>query len=195
MEQTKEEIANLERAAKIKTIDEIDDKYMAAFVKVQEYQAQRDEYLEDYLEVQDSLLENTLTEILVSAEQDGDMEAAYDAALAMKHLLFARLYAVKFLDNNKDSAVLRVAAEFKLMEENLVHLDISLQNRKRREYLNIVIASKVIYIEYFDKMKTAIQNRNTIINTELDKWGPEIAALVEEVKQSVKAEQDDHFHE
>ena len=184
------EIKNPERAAMVDRIDSALKEYQSAFVKVQEAKDTRNELVYNNLDVKGPFMENTLTEILESAEQDGDTAASFRSALAMKHLLLARLYMAKFLDSNTQEHANRVNAEFALMQENLDLLDKELQNPQRREWLAQVEEAKLVYTDSFNKLVQTIFDRNEVISSTLDQLGPEIAQLVEDVKLSVKAEQD-----
>ncbi len=185
------EINNPERAGKIDTVDEERVKYNEAFAKVIKMRSQRDHLVNGTLNVKGPLMENTLTDIMVSAKQDNDMEAAFDSGLAMKHLLLARVYMAKFLDGNQQSAVDRVHAEFDKMVNSLNHLDKNLENPKRRKMLALVVSTQKIYLETFDNLAVIIFSRNTIISETLDKIGPNVALSVEDVKLSIKAVQDE----
>jgi methyl-accepting chemotaxis protein len=150
LEESQTEIKDPKRAASIDEIDAEVIDYEESFAKVVEYRDERNDHVMNYLDIQGPLMENTLTSILESANKDGDDLASFNAAIAMKHLLLARLYMVKFLDSNEQSAVDRVHKEMAKMEDYLVVLDQELQNPERRAYLAAVQAAKIIYMENFD---------------------------------------------
>ena len=185
------EIQKPERADLVDKVESLVQNYEKAFDQVFGFRADRDELVFSYLDIQGPFMENTLTEILLSAEEDADMSAAFYTALSLKHLLLARLYMAKYLDTNDESAVNRVFEEFAKMDENLLVLDKELQNPVRRKYLAEVRDSKKVYIDSFASLVTVITDRNEIINNQLDIHGPEIASMVEEVKLSIKADQDE----
>ena len=190
MEEARGEIKNPERARLVNTADSALKKYGKGFEKVEEAKEIRNRLVNDILDVKGPFMENTLTEILVSAEKDSDMSASFYAALSMKHLLLGRLYMTKFLDENHPAQVDRVNEEFKKMQTNLDVLDAELQNPQRRKWLAAVIAAKEIYVENFNTLAEIIFNRNEVISGTLDTLGPEIAKAVEDTKLSVKEEQD-----
>jgi len=185
------EIQNKDRASLIDKTDISVHDYENAFEQVYKFRAERDNAVYNYLNVQGPLMEKTLTEILISAENDNDMTASYYSALAMKHLLLGRLYMAKFLETNNSSSVERVYEEFGKMEETLIILDKELQNKQRRQYLAVVNEAKDIYLTKFKELVTIIISRNLIISEQLDVNGPLITSWVEEVKLSVKADQDE----
>jgi len=190
LDESQVEIEKPERAKLIDSVDEIVEEYEMAFDKVYRYRAQRDEIVNVHLLSQGVVMENSLSEILISAEDDGDMSAAYYASLTLKHMLLARLYMTKFLDANDENSVKRVHDEFSKMEDNLKILDRELQNPQRRKYLADAQRSKAIYVEKSNNLVQIIIDRNDIIDNTLDVYGPEIAAWVEEVKLSIKSDQD-----
>lgn len=184
------EIKQPDRAALIKNVAEKVVTYKASFDKVLEFKLERNNHVINYLDVHGPLMENTLTDILVSARDDGEDTASYYTALTLKHLLLARLYMAKFLDSNDDAAVSRVHAEMNKMEGNLILLDRELKIRQHREYLAEVRQSKKIYLDNFNEVVLIIRERNDVINNSLDVLGPAIASDIEEVKLSIKADQD-----
>lgn len=151
----------------------------------------RNNLVSDVLDVQGPLMENMLTDIMISANRDDDMITSYNTGLGMKHLLLARLYMAKFLDNNNESAVKRVHVEFSNMQKYLDIIDKESQNPKRRKMLTTVKENKSKYLKAFDNLVNVILARNKIISGELDHIGPNIAKLVEDVKLSIKSVQDE----
>lgn len=188
--EAQKEIQKPERAARIDEVDKVAVEYEKAFAKVAQMRRTRDDYVHKTLNVQGPLMENTMTDIMISANKDKDMTAAFYTGLGMKHLLLARLYMAKFLDTNEQKAVDRVHEEFAKMQKQLEVLGKELQNPKRRDMLAAVIKAKAKYTTTFDSLVGLILERNAIIKNTLDRIGPQIAKAVEEVKLSVKAEQD-----
>jgi PAS domain S-box-containing protein len=186
-----EEITDEKQKSEILSIKNSLTKYIINFDTIVEFRKKRNEYVYEILDIQGPFMENTLTEILESTEIEGQQEASYYTALAMKHLLLARLYMAKFLDNNKESAVNRVYEEFGKMQINLDKLGISLKyDTEHLPFLKRVQNSKNIYLKTFNQLVNIIHNRNNIQINVLDKVGPEIARNIELIKLSVKNHQD-----
>ncbi len=188
--EAKKEIRNPVRAGLVKKADEALETYKTGFQKVEKAKGERNDLVFNFLNVKGPFMENTLTEILESAEKDADAKASFHAAIAMKHLLLARLYMAKFLDENRQNHVDRVREEFKKMQTHLDILDTELQNPQRRKWLGEAIDAKRIYTTSFDKLVGIIFDRNEIITGTLDRLGPEIAKALEDTKLSVKKDQD-----
>lgn len=185
------EIQNPERAAKIDKVEKVVGEYNAGFDKVLQFRKDRDKLVNNVLNVKGPFMEKTLTEIMISAEKDHDMAAAFNSGLAMKRLLLARLYVIKFLDTNAQKDVDRVHEEIVKLNERLGVLDKELKNPQRRQWLKTIITAEGEYKEAFEQVVTVIFDRNKIIKETLDRIGPVVAKDVEDVKLSIKAVQDD----
>ena len=94
------EIKDPVRADELKKITDLMEDYEGQFKKVIKARKERNALVNGVLVGNGRDMENTLTEILVSAEKDNDMKASYHSALSLKHLLLARLYMVKFFESN-----------------------------------------------------------------------------------------------
>jgi methyl-accepting chemotaxis protein len=184
---------NIEDPTRAQLIDEIDDNvqaYSDSFDEVVNYKEQRNELVDNQLNVNGPILERTLTDIMLSAEKDNDMTAAFRSGIAMKHLLLARLYVSKFIDSNGQSEINRVNEELGKMQEQVDVLDDELKNQTRRNLLQTVIEKKESYANSFNELTSVIITRNNVITNSLDKIGPMVAKDAEDVKLSVKEEQD-----
>ncbi len=188
--EAQKEINNPERAAKIDAVEKEVVEYNDGFNKVVDYVNERNTEVNGVLNVKGPLMENTLTDIMTSAREDGDMTATFYAGTGMKHLMLGRLYMAKFLDTNDQAAVDRVHEEFSKMEKQLEVLDKELQNPERRRMLGVVKEAKAAYTQTFDNVVKIIQDRNEVITDTLDRLGPEIAQNTEDVKLSIKEVQD-----
>ena len=186
----KQEIQKPERARLVQDATDMLIKYENAFEKVVEQQDHRNTRVAA-LNQFGPQAEKNLTAILNSAKADGDMSAAYYASLATRNLLLARLYAMKFLGSNAAVDVKRVVSEFEQMQSSLTVLSKELQNPERRRLLAEAQRNKDGYLENFHPTVEAINTRNSFISGNLDVLGPEIAKAVEDVKLSVKKDQDE----
>lgn len=190
MAEAQQEINNPDRAKIIDEVDELLKQYRAGFQRVVELIKNRNHLVNEELNKKGPVIEKNLTKILVSAREDNDMSAAYEASLATRNLLLARLYAGKFLDSNDATAVDRVKKEFAEMDGHLKVLDNELQNPQRRSLLASVVAGKGEYQEAFEGVVQAIETRNDIIKNTLDSIGPIVARDIENVKLEIKGVQD-----
>ena len=189
--EAKKEIIKPELAVKINAVGTVLDKYKAGFADVVKLMSQRNKDVEEVLNVKGPLMEKTLTEIMVSSQNDNDIKITYLSALAMRHLLLGRLYMAKFLDTNDMKAVDRVHEEFGKMQEQLALMDKEVQNPARRNMLATVIAARESYIKTFDGVVKDILDRNQVIKETLDRTGVEIADNTEDLKLSIMTAQNE----
>lgn len=191
IEEAQLEIQAPERAALIDKVDNTVKEYESSFIEIYNLKADYDFELNNFLNIKGAELENTLTDILISAEEDDDMTASFYSALSLKHLLLARLYVMKFIDENDEiSHVNRVSEEFDKMQVNLDILDGELENSNRRRLLLELIDTKEIYISHFNNLVEITNERNKILNEKLYIMGPQIASWVDDVNLSIESDQD-----
>jgi len=171
-------------------IDESLKDYARDFAQVVGLKTERQRLVSEILNVQGADIENTLSQILISAKEDGDMIAAYGASMAMRNLLLARLYVVKFLESNSQDAAGKVRQEFRFLDQQLTMLKGQLKDSERLGLLSEVIVGIKEYGQAFTDVVSVIEQRNKIIGNSLEKIGPEIAASIEKVKLDIKSAQD-----
>jgi methyl-accepting chemotaxis protein len=175
-------------------VDEVETKvgeYGQGFEEIARFSERRDEIVNVVLTREGAKMEQDLSSILISAEKDNDMEAAFRSGLALRNLLLARLYVMKFLEDNSQASADRVHNEFAALEEGLATLDANLQNPERRNLLAEVQASGKVYASTFKELTNLIFERNQVIAGSLDRLGPEIAAVAEDIKLSIMTTQNE----
>ena len=190
LEEAQKEIQNPKRAAKIDLVTDEMDKYEKAFARIKEIREERDAIVKKGLRGYGPSMEKNLTKIMSSAREDNDADASYEAGMVLRHMLLGRLYGQKFLDTNAPVDFDRVKSEYVNVFKGVDRLDALLQDPTRRALNAKVKEEARIYLNAFEALSKVIYERNGIIANTLDKIGPEVAAAVEEVKLSVKKEQD-----
>lgn len=136
-------------------------------------------------------MEKNLTDIMASAKEDGDANAAYEAGTALRHMLLARLYAQKFLGSRSKDDEQRVESEFADCRNNLETLMNSLENPERRALNQEVIEHADVYFDAFKTIADSSYQRDDLVKNTLDRLGPVMADIVEDVKLDLKASQDE----
>ena len=184
------EIQKPTRAPYVKKMSEEIVIYKDSFYKVIEYMNQRNDVVNNNLDVNGKKIEQLLTSVMNSALEDGDKDASLAVARGIRGLLLARLYTAKYLKSNASSDANRVYKEFSLLEEDLKIIRKEVQNQTRRAQLKEAMTLIGIYKTGVEKIVTIIKERNEIINNKLNKIGPNIAKLAEDVKLSIKKDQD-----
>ncbi len=190
LEEAQKEINNPERTEKIAFVTDQMHEYEKAFDRVKEIRVRRDMIVGERLRGYGPSMEKSLTEIMKTAREDGDADAAYEAGIVLRHMLLGRLYGQKYLGTNAPEDFDRVKAEYTSVFGGVATLDKMLQNPTRRALNDKVKKEANIYLDAFTDLFAVINERNDIIANTLDKIGPQVAQAVEEVKLSVKKEQD-----
>ena len=188
----KKEIQNDERARKLSFVDSSVINYEKAFDQVADFMRQRDNLVYEVLDPNGLEMRKSLTGIMTSAYEDNEGDAAYYAGRIQEHVLLARLYATKFLDTNAKNAVERFEHEIGEEIDTLTEIfGKSSENADRQALFKKFLEARRIYRETFARLSGIIEKRNKLIENELDRIGPLVASTVEEVKLSLKADQDD----
>lgn len=192
MDEVKNEIQQPERAELVAKIDREVTEYNAGFTQLVRMQSERNNLVTNTLDVQGPFMEKTLTSILNVTNRDNNTLAAFNTAVCIKHLMLARLYQAKFFASNDRAYLDRVRSEGGKMDEYIEILTKELQNPEFRNSLQLVQEAKALYFSTFDRVVEIVFDRNNqIITGTLDRLGPSIAKNIEEVKLSVKKDQDE----
>ncbi len=184
------EIKESSRAPLIKNISGELDIYKDGFIKVTKYMKERNKIVNDNLDVNGKKIEHLLSSVMNSAQSDGDSSSALQTAQGLRSLLLARIYTAKYLASNIEKDANRVEEEFNDLTKNLDIIRNGLENPKRRSQLNEAKELIETYKNGVSRIVTIIKERNQIINNKLNIIGPKIAKLAEEVKLSIKKDQD-----
>jgi len=191
LEEDKELVTDADRIQILQNIETNFNDYDTAFNKVVELMNERDNILNNKLEVIGSRIRKNLTNIMISAYENEDATASYYTGLIQEHLLLGRLYVVKYLDTNDIEDLNRAKTELdNNINEDMEILDSELQNPQRRKLLNDFKEGRIEYINAVNSIEETINERNNLIDKELDRIGPDIATDIENAKLEVKKEQD-----
>lgn len=190
MEISKQTITKPEWAETVKEIEKDMAVYKTGFEQVVNLRHLRDELLKDSLDIKGPAIVSALTGIMTSANQDGDVMAAYCAGLVLRDFLVGHLYMQKFLDTNDQAVVDRAHGEFQKLIKNLDVLDSELENPERRELLQIVKNEKAGYLVSFDELVKTVHELDKIVIDVLVDSGQEISEKTERLETGIKAMQD-----
>ncbi|MGL1890953.1 MAG: response regulator [Spirochaetaceae bacterium] len=164
--------------------------YISNFNDVIIYQTLRNDYVNDVLNVIGPQIERDLTTIMESAYLDSDKDVTYWAGETLRNLLLARIYATRYLVTNEDVAYTRVIKEFSIMSENYSKLFSYIEDPNRLEIAKSLKFTINKYRSNFNLVYEAITSRNDVIKNKLDKTGPSVAHEIEQLKLTIKNEQD-----
>ncbi len=185
------EIQDPERAATIDRIEEMVSNYRGGFASLTHLMDQRQQLLDNKLESLGPEVESKLTRIMTSAREDADMAIALNASKAARAFLQTRLHAARFLRSTSSDDVAGVNASANDFEAGMRALDGLLVDSQRRESVQQLRRLVGDYTRAFGELVTIAQARNAVVANTLDRLGPEIAVLVEQVKLDIMAEQDE----
>ena len=189
MQKAKEEIKNPTRVARLKEMDEALLKYRSGFDSVSRLIDQRNTLVYDKLGPAGSQMQQKLTAIRSGAFAAGDYESASHAGTAQEKLLLARLYVMKYLDDNSDEAMNRATSELRELESALDGLEGSLENFERRKLLAETREIAQQYEAHVNNLGKVIAERNTTRATMLDQNTDLIFAAAEATTQSAKEDE------
>ncbi|WP_415884862.1 methyl-accepting chemotaxis protein [Neptuniibacter sp. QD37_6] len=191
MSEAKVEIQKPERAELVAKSAKNIAIYKDGFSKVVELFRERNRLVKNQLDPSGLAMRKQMSNIITSAYADNDASAAYYAAQVQEHLLLGRLYVAKYLITNATADEERAKQELQEKIQPFVEdLDVNLQNPTRRQSLRIFKEQHQQYISTFAKVVQIIEERNGLINGTLNRVGPIIATDLEDVKLSVKRDQD-----
>ena len=118
--------------------------------------ALRDELVSEILQPLGEAIVADLTAILVSAEADRDIRAAFVAGLGLRDALSAQLWVQHYLLDEDDGDVVLAQESLAELQKELMLLDRELQNRQRRAILTRLNAMVADYIETMGRAFTAL---------------------------------------
>ena len=178
------------RASMVKEISEQLHSYNKYFYSVVEFYNKRNNIVNNNLDINGKKVQELLTKVMISAKKHNDMKASLQAAESIRTLLLARLYTSKYLNTNNEIHANRVDVEFSMLQKELKLLRNKIQNPTRKIQLSKALKLIETYKVGVKSIVTIIQKRNLIINDKLNKIGPHIAKLSDNVKLSIKKDQD-----
>ena len=183
--QAKQNIQNPERVAILNDIISDKSDYIRIFNTeiVQGIQGQID-LVDNVIDIEGTNAREAITQIGTTAYRDGDIEAAFYAGEAQSHLLLARVYAYRFLDENQPQYAERVIAELQLTQKALATLLQSLENSERRALVSISTKSIDMFSDAFTEVVFYAEQISTAVAT-LDSIGPQITQNASNISASV----------
>lgn len=165
--------------------------YDQTFLNVQSLIRKRNDVVSNVLESNGPIMHQSISDIIMSAYQDNDAQAAYFGSQVLEGLLLGRLYTTRYLVTNQKSdyhdAILYLEKDL-LQSEAMLREQI--QNPRRIQLLNTFSRASQAYRDGFKEVYELISRRNDFINNTLDILGPETATQLENIKLSVMSEQD-----
>lgn len=191
LKEAKVEIQEPKRAELVKKVVSEVRTYENGFSSVVDLYKQRNDVVSTELDPAGLAMRKSTTDIIESAYRDGDPDAAFYASRVQEHLLLGRLFVTKYLVTNATSDAERAIDELSnKMRVALTELDSQIQNPSRRVLLAKISENHQQYVKAFSSVRSIIEKRNNLIDNTLNRLGPIVAGHIEDVKLSVKHDQD-----
>ncbi|WP_320035257.1 methyl-accepting chemotaxis protein [Halarcobacter sp.] len=184
------EIKSPKRAEMLNKIVSELDTYNEDFYNVISLINERNKIVNENLNINGKNIEQLLTSIMLDAEKDNKNIEALETSHSIRLLLLARLYVVKFLNSNSTDDINRAQQEFSLLKNNISKLSSLMSSEKRKNDIKTTINTISEYLNGLNKLVEIIEKRNDITTKSLVPIGAKIASLAEDIKLSIKKEQD-----
>ena len=186
-----EAMQNAERRQLSQRLLESLDDYRDVTEKTFELMRNRDSILKQQLNPQGTQMRKDLTDIMISAFEDKDPEAAYVAGRALEGVLLGRLYMMKYLETNATDDLERVRKElgsgFEPAYEEMVRV---IDNPRRKQIVSDFTATRAAYLKAFESVVKTIQSRNRLLERQMNPLDEQISITAEQIKLSIKQDQD-----
>lgn len=163
--------------------------YEKGFGEVINYMKTREDIVYNNLNINGPLIQNMITEILEIANRDEDVEITYLASEGIRHLLLARLYIAKFMDDNQEIYAQTVEDEMLKLDDIILLLKNKSPDVNIQSILANLVSTNKIYRDGFNSLVNVSAAKNNIVETQLNILGPTIANQLDEVKVLVSDEQ------
>ena len=186
----KQEIRNPERAKSVARIDELLVQYDDAFKQTIEQQTLRNSLMTAELNNHGPKMESILTSVLAASREYENTHTAFYAGSALRDLLMARIHVAKYANTNSKNDRDQVIIEFIKMDKALAAASDKLRNEEERSAIAKVNDLRSRYVNAFKSYVSATDARNDLVTQTLDRIGPEISDYAENIKLSVKSDQD-----
>ncbi|PSV44477.1 methyl-accepting chemotaxis protein [Photobacterium indicum] len=164
-------------------------KYNDGFLRIDTLLKDGTEIVNDILDPNGLIMQESLTDITRTARDDLDFEAGYYSGLLQESTLLSRLYIMKFLDSNSSNDEKRVLLEFSSMKKRLKTLTDKIENPKRVALLNRYERSLYLYQSAFLDLSKTIKERNKVNYEVLNKVGDDTAASIEKIEEDTSSRQ------
>lgn len=188
----RKEITSPRRAELIKKSYELVNQYQSGFESVVKLIIERNDVVLNRLDPAGAAMVEAFHDIdKVARSITLSAEDYYTISTAKEALLLGRVYVNKFLVTNNVSDYEQAKVEF---EEKIKTISPKINEiiagTPIQPHYSVFESNKNTYIEALDETFSIITERNAIIDNTLNKIGPIVASNLEEVKLSVKKEQD-----
>lgn len=155
-----------------------------------ELMAERDDLLHNTMNPNGAKMRRNLTRLIEISENSANLHLSSLAGKTQENLLLGRIYALKFMDSNSAEDANRATQEF---ERSVQLLELIQSSALGDEVSNLATETTSLvqgYVNAFSGMVQTIETRNFKFKEGFIPLGEKVADLSEEIKLSVKKDQD-----
>lgn len=187
--QARNEIKKENRARILEEVEQEIASYNKYFSEVVTHTKARDAIMRERLNAWGPELQTKITEMLEYGNKVGDRVLSLNSANSRMLMIRARLYVVKFLDDNAKASSDEAFNDFDRFNAAFKKaMDAAPPTLTKVKTETYELSQK--YRASFQEIVDAINTRNSIVTEQLDILGPKIAASLEEVKTDIRSVQD-----
>lgn len=191
LKEAKDAVKNPERNKMVQETVKMLDEYINVFGKVDEAINNRNAQLEVLRNIGLKMREN-VTEIMHSAYENGNTDAAYYAGRLQEHLMLGRYYILDFARSGDKDTEMRIRQEMgPEIDKPAGNLSRLIKNRGTKALFESTMKLRDDYINALGIMADNIYVRMDMVTNTLDVLGPKIASVTEDLKLSIMANQDE----
>ncbi len=187
--QAQKNIQDPKRAPLVKKMQEGLAKYKIKFDELIELTNTQNELINNTLTSSGKKIEVLLNSIMVTADIDGKSEVAVETAYALRAILASKFYAIKYLSTKNEDDAKQANKEIRDFIEQLDEVADIIENESRMDKLKKVIKWGNTYKTTLEKLENIIKSKAEKVK-ECTLLGNEIAKLSEDIKVSIKNDQD-----
>jgi methyl-accepting chemotaxis protein len=172
------------RKANLSKMQELFTTYMADFDKVAGLRTNKQDLVEKRMNVLGAGARKDLTQIMKTAMEDGDYEAAALAGMAQESLMLARLSAVKFLADPSDELTKEAEKEVAEFVKEAESLAKRLRNPERKRLAAEAETNAKAYRDAFTQVIAATKALDTLVYKDMAGLAAQFADLVQATVES-----------
>jgi methyl-accepting chemotaxis protein len=190
LELAKVEIQETKRAILVKELEKNATIYKNNFFLIGSMNQERNDIIEQNLEQNADRIEQYLTNIVDDLKENRDFESSLKTSEAINELLLARLYTTKFLQSYSKEDLKQVQDKFELLRKKLGEIQNSVEDSSIKSQLKLATRFIMIYQNGVNQIENIIFERNNIIADGITKVGLTMSKLAEDIKLSIKKDQE-----
>lgn len=160
--------------------------YRGAFSQITELKEDRKKIVNNLMSELGPEIVNNLTEIMITANNEGDAVAAFLAGMSLKSLMSSQIASLNFLESNAKKDSDAALAQYNEYLTSAHRMDILLSGEIQIERNKKVQVLAGEYIQSFSDLVQLIDTRNYIVNGGMASAGEKIATSVQLYKNNVK---------